>query len=162
MNYFGRMNKKMRLFNKLNLDERQLMIRGNIYYQALSLISALIIVNFYVKTFLNIQWAYGEWDYLLILFIGLLWIFIRFIICDIYPLSKMKYRILFIFLGCYGFGFGGFGIYQILTGDALFIENGAISNIGAFILFAGIYAIIFLVYIGRIIYTKYFLKGDEE
>lgn len=152
----------MRLFNKEKLDERQLMIRGNIYYQALTLISVLLITNFYLKTFLNIDWVYGEWDYLLILFIGLLWIFIRFIMCDIYPLTKVKYHFLFIFTGIYGFGVGGFSLYFIVTNQTPFIKNDTITNMGAFVLFASIYACIFVAYIIKLLYNKYFLELEEE
>lgn len=150
----------MKLFNKLKLDERQLLLRGNIYYQGLSLISGLLIFNFYIGTFLRLDWVYGEWDYLLILFVGITWICIRLTFCDIYPLTTLKYKLFFIFTGVYGIGILCFISYLFLFNQATFILENQISNIGAMAIFCSMYTSIFISYIIKLGYDKY--KNEQE
>lgn len=150
----------MKLFNKCKLDERQLLLRGNIYYQGLGIISSLLIVNFYIKTFFNLNWVYGDWDYLLILFIGITFICIRLTFCDIYPLTSIRYKIFFFFTGIYGIGILLFIAYLLFSNQTSFIIDNQISSIGGMVLFCTMYTAIFIGYLIKLFYDKY--KNDME
>lgn len=107
MNYFGRifLMKKFKSLFKCRLDERQLKIRGNIYFKSFSVLSFIIIAIFFIKEIFNIDLMIGDWEYLIALFISITYCFILMIYYEIYPLTKARYRLLFIFFGLYGFGF---------------------------------------------------------
>ena len=99
MNYFGRifLMKKFKSLFKCRLDERQLKIRGNIYFKSFSVLSFIIIAIFFIKEIFNIDLMIGDWEYLIALFISITYCFILMIYYEIYPLTKARYRLLFIF-----------------------------------------------------------------
>lgn len=143
-----------KLFKKNKLDERQLQIRGNIYYRGLTIVSTLVILDFYVCTFFKYDWIVGKWDSLIILFVGITYITIEMIRHEIYPLTSAKYRLFFIFVIAFGTVFSLLPIHAMVQRGLPFLENYQITNIGAFLLFASMYVMIGIAYIVKIIYNK--------
>lgn len=63
--------KKFKSLFKCRLDERQLKIRGNIYFKSFSVLSFIIIAIFFIKEIFNIDLMIGDWEYLIALFISI-------------------------------------------------------------------------------------------
>ena len=80
--------KKFKSLFKCRLDERQLKIRGNIYFKSFSVLSFIIIAIFFIKEIFNIDLMIGDWEYLIALFISITYCFILMIYYEIYPLTK--------------------------------------------------------------------------
>lgn len=68
--------KKFKSLFKCRLDERQLKIRGNIYFKSFSVLSFIIIAIFFIKEIFNIDLMIGDWEYLIALFISITYCFI--------------------------------------------------------------------------------------
>lgn len=152
--------KKFKSLFKCRLDERQLKIRGNIYFKSFSVLSFIIIAIFFIKEIFNIDLMIGDWEYLIALFISITYCFILMIYYEIYPLTKAQYRLLFIFFGLYGFGFFGLYLFLIINGKPLIIDN-QLSVLGCELIFTSFYIIIFITYVIKVIYNHYHQDDDN-
>ena len=153
----------MKMFNSLfknKLDDRQLKIRGNIYFKSYTVFSFIIIGLFFTKELLGIDLMVGDWEYLIALFISVTYCFILMIYHEIYPLTQTRYRLLFIFFGLYGFGFFALYLFMIINGRPLFVDN-KLSVLGCELIFVTFYIIIFVTYVIKVIYNHYHQDDDN-
>lgn len=151
-----------KLFKKNELDERQLQIRGNTYYQALSIISILFLIDFYAYRFFEYSWAAEKWDSLLILFIGITYIMVKLLFYDIYPLHLARYQLTFIVAGVFGVLVYCTTLYHILIEKVAFIKNYQITITGSLHVFAIFYILMFGAYVIKIFINKKKLKKEVE
>ena len=135
--------KKFKSLFKCRLDERQLKIRGNIYFKSFSVLSFIIIAIFFIKEIFNIDLMIGDWEYLIALFISITYCFI-----------------LMIYYGLYGFGFFGLYLFLIINGKPLIIDN-QLSVLGCELIFTSFYIIIFITYVIKVIYNHYHQDDDN-
>lgn len=151
-----------KLIKKNILDERQLQIRGNTYYQALSIISTLFLIDFYIYRFFEYNWAAEKWDSLLILFIGITYIMVKLLFYDIYPLHLARYQLTFIIAGIFGVLVYFATLYHILIENVDFICNYQISATGALHIFALFYIVMFIAYLIKLYINKKNLKKEVD
>lgn len=153
----------MKIFKSLfkcRLDERELKIRGNIYFKSFSLLNLIIVALFFSREVFNFDPLVGDWEYLIALFIGLTYCIISMIYYEIYPLTKPRYRIIFILSGIYGFGFFGLYAAMVFRGRELIINN-QLSMVGCELIFTSFYIIIFITYVIKVIYNHYHQEDDK-
>lgn len=134
-------------FKKHKLDERQLLIRGNIYFKNLLIMASLISINFFIKQFLNFRWTVGDWDYMLITLGMVIAIVIQLLYYDIYPLFDNKYRLFFWGIGLYGFIFGILNAGYDYAWNAPLLLHGSLTEKGSLTIFFSYYVILFIVYL---------------
>lgn len=149
----------MKIF-KSKLDERQLKIRGNVYFKSYSILSINMILLIFSKEIFNIDLMYGEWEYLIALFISVTYCLTLMIYHEIYPLTETRYRLLFVCFGLYGLGFFSLYLYRILNGKPLIIKN-QLSVLGCELIFTSFYIIIFITYLIKVIYNHYHQDDDN-
>lgn len=152
--------KKIKSLFKCKLDERQLKIRGNIYFKSFSLLSFIIIAIFFGRELFGFDPLIGDWEYLIALFVGLTYCIVSMIYYEIYPITKPGYSFLFILSGIYGFGFFGLNAYMVYSGSPLLVGK-QVSVIGSELIFTSFYIIIFITYIIKVIYNHYHLEDDN-
>ncbi|WP_455683326.1 hypothetical protein [Thomasclavelia sp.] len=152
--------KKFKSLFKCKLDERELKIRGNIYFKSFSILSFIIIALFFGKEIFDFDPLISDWEYLIALFIGLTYCIVSMIYYEIYPLTKPRYRILFILSGIYGLGFFGFYAILVFQGSPLIINN-QLSVVGCELIFTSFYIIIFIAYVTKVIYNHYHQDDDN-
>ncbi|MFV0393826.1 MAG: hypothetical protein ACK5LC_05470 [Coprobacillaceae bacterium] len=134
-------------FKKNKLDERQLLIRGSVYFRTLTFISILILMNFFIKQYIGISWVEDDWDYLLITLGGLIMVIIQLLYYDIYPLFNKKYRIFFWGIGIYGIGYSISNLFFNPSISAPLFSNQTLTEKGALTIFFSYYVLIFIVYL---------------
>lgn len=141
-----------------NLDERQLLQRGNVFQHAFLLLVAVLGVDAFLKD-QGIVWAEGMWEHILIVWAALTLCFCEFIFLEIYPMGAGQ-STFYIVLGITGAVILGFSIFHFLSGDEVFLTGHTLTAQGAMTIEAGLLLAIFVTYLGRAIYKK--RKGDGE
>lgn len=153
----------MKMFKSLfkcKLDERQLKIRGNIYFNSFSILSFIIVAFFFARMLLDLDLMVGDWEYLIALFVGLTYCIVLMIYYEIYPLTRPRYRILFILSGIYGFGCFSWYAYLAYHGKALIVNN-QLTLVSCELIFTSFYIIIFIAYVIKVIYNHYHQEDDN-
>lgn len=152
--------KKFKSLFKCKLDERELKIRGNIYFKSFSILSLIIVALFFSQEMFDFNPLINDWEYLIALFISLTYCIVSMIYYEIYPLTKPRYRILFILSGIYGAGFFGYYTMLVFQGNPLIINN-QLSVVGCELIFTSFYIIIFIAYVIKVIYNHYHQEDDN-
>ncbi|MCI9193717.1 hypothetical protein [Acutalibacter muris] len=140
------------------LDERQLLLRGNVYKHSLILMMALLLIDGFLRDE-GIVWAQGMWGNILIFWAGMGLALVEFILRDILPRSRRQ-NSLYIFLGLCGL------VLAVLIGTSIFIghepliENGALNTRGAGLIQAAVMLGVCLLFIGKRVYDG--RRRDEE
>lgn len=129
------------------LDERQLIIRGNVFFRTLLCIVTILMINFFFKQLTEIHWIVGDWDYMLLTMGGSISICIQLLYYGIYPWFNKKYHLLFWGIGIYGFTFMYITIFHYFKLSEPLITKGHLSEKSAFIIFSSYFIIIFIVYL---------------
>lgn len=152
--------KKRCLFGNCELDERQLLLRGNIYQHMLVVVLALLLVNGFLKDE-GIVWAQGMWENLLIFWAGATLGLGEMILRDITPAGSRQ-NIVYILLGlCGGMLLILGSIHVFLEGQAL-AENGALTTLGAGLIQALCMAAVFLLFLGKWLVSRTRGVKDED
>lgn len=150
---------KMRCQN--NLDERQLLLRGNVFQHGFILLVAALGVNAFLKD-QGIVWAEGMWENILIVWAAITLCFCEFIFLEIYPMGTGQ-STFYIILGITGLFLMGFSIFHFAVGDEVFLTGRTVTSQGAMSIEAALMLLIFLTYVGRTIYKKRKgLQNEEE
>ena len=152
--------KKFKSLFKCKLDERELKIRGNIYFKSFSILSFIIVALFFSQEMFDFDPLINDWEYLIALFISLTYCIVSMIYYEIYPLTKPLYRVLIILSGIYGVGFFGYYTMLVFQGNPLIINN-QLSVVGCELIFTSFYIIIFIAYVIKVIYNHYHQEDDN-
>ena len=141
-----------------NLDERQLLQRGNVFQHAfLLLVVALGVEAFFREE--GIVWAEGMWQPILIVWAAITLCFCEFIFLEIYPMGAGQ-STFYIILGLTGAVILGFSIFHFSSGDEVFLTGHTLTAQGAMTIEAVLQLVIFFTYLVRSVYKK--RKGGVE
>lgn len=146
------------VMGKDGLDERQLMLRGNVYKHSLIVFMALLLIDGFLKEE-GIVWAQGMWGNILIFWAGAGLAMAEFILRDILPRSPRQNSV-YIMLGLCGLMLLGLGSFDIFAKHEPLIEGGALTTLGAGLIQAAVMLTVCLLFIGRRIYER--RRGDED
>lgn len=153
--------KKNGLFCKnCNLDERQLLQRGNVFKHTTIMLFALILINAMLKDY-NITWAEGRCENMLIFWAGATLALCEYNLRDIAPAGQQQ-GILCIFLGVCGAALLVLGLIHAFGGTAL-LKNGMLTVVGAGMMQGLAMLVIFFTFLGRYFHERRQAKlGDED
>lgn len=147
--------------NCKNLDERQLLQRGNVFQHTMILLFILLLADGFLREE-GIVFAEGMCPNLLILWVSFTLCFCEFIVREISPLGSAM-SVFYTFLGIAGAFMAGRSLFCVLTGDELFAVGVTLTHCGAFILEGGMMLLIFLVFLGKKCYNHWRdARGGEE
>lgn len=128
-----------------NLDELQLLKRGNIFKHGFFILIALLLINSLLYSY-GIEWATGKWSELSIVLFTIVICSIEFICYDIYPLTEKNQKYLIYFLGLFGITAIIACIYDLAVGNEAIIIEGKISSTALGIIYGVMFIAIFLAY----------------
>lgn len=149
----------MFLFKKEKLDERQLLIRGNIFKHGFLVLVSLIFCNALLGIYGGFEWATGKWPELTILLFAITVCCVEFILYDIYPLTEKRQRYLIYFMGAFGVVSIGACLYEMLAQNIPALVEGTLTPNALGIVYGGMFLSICLTYIGKAVYNK---KVEQE
>lgn len=142
------------------LDELQYIKRGNIFKHCFFTIIGLLMLHI-LATELGIVFTSQQNTLLLMVFFILSLFCIEMIYHGIYPLSEKRQKFLYMVMGICGITIIAASVYDIVTGDAGFAENGLLSDSGAGV-FIGCFSLaIFIAYVIKRAYGGKTEKSDE-
>lgn len=141
-----------------NLDELQLLKRGNIFKHGLFSLSGLLFVNTLLYSW-GIEWTSGKWAELTIILFVVMLCSIEFIYYDIYPLTERKQKKLIYFSGLFGLLAIIACMYDFIFENVGIIVNGKITESALGMIYGVLFISIFLAYILKI---KYNAKHKNE
>lgn len=136
-----------------NLDELQLLKRGNVFQHGLFAMGGLLLLNAFLTDF-NILFFSPRSTMLFIVLFTVTLISIEMICYDIYPLSEMRQKFLIYSLGILGVAEIIICIFDMVTEQADFIINGQISDTGFGIINGCMFISILIAYIIKSLYNK--------
>ncbi len=113
--------------NIKDLDELQLLKRGNIFKHGLFSLGGLLLINVLLYSF-GIEWAQGKWAELTIILFTVALCSIEFICCDIYPLGEKRQKILICLLGLLGLTEIVICVYELINEHLDIITDGKITD----------------------------------
>ncbi len=153
--------------NFKNLDERQLLQRGNVFQHSMILLFILLMLDAFLKEdglFLEkgLVWAEGMWENILIVWAALALCFSEFIILEIAPLGKSM-GIFYTVMGCVGAFIAIVCACRIAAGHVPFVVGHTLTSMGSEVIQGCFMVLIFLVFLGKKLYNFWAAKrGDEE
>lgn len=143
-----------------NLDERQLLERGNVFQHVCILLFVLLLANGLLRAD-GITWAAGMYEEMLILWAGLSLAFIEFIIREITPIGNAM-KLFYVIIGIGGAFLGGMAlVHHFYYGDSL-VERGALTVLGGSLIEGGMMFVILLVFLCKSIYNHLQARKDSE
>ena len=145
-------------FGDQGLDERQLLLRGNIYKHSLIVYMALLLIDGFLKDE-GVVWAQGMWGNILILWAGMGLAMAEFILRDVLPRSPRQ-NSLYILLGICGLVLAALGCTHIFIDHDPLIESGALTHLGAGLIQAAVMLTVCLLFIWKCWRDR--RAGDED
>lgn len=128
-----------------NLDELQLLKRGNVFKHGLFFLTGLLLVNALLYSW-GIEWATGKWAEMTIILFVVVLCSIEFIYYDIYPLTKKKQKYMIFFSGLFGFAALMACIYDLIIEKAGIIVDGKVTDSALGIIYGLMFIAVFLAY----------------
>ena len=125
-----------------NLDERQLLQRGNVFQHTLILLVVLLIANAFLKEE-GIVWAEGMWENILIVWAAISLCFCEFIFLEIYPMGKGQ-TAFYAVLGIAGMAILGMSFFHLAAGTESLTDGYMLTSQGGMVLEAVFLIVIFL------------------
>ncbi len=153
--------------NFKNLDERQLLQRGNVFQHSMILLFILLMLDAFLKEdglFLEkgLVWAEGMWENILIVWAALALCFSEFIILEIAPLGKSM-GVFYTVMGCVGAFIAIACACRIASGHVPFAVGHTLTSMGSEVIQGCFMVFIFLVFLGKKLYNFWAAKrGGEE
>lgn len=139
--------------NYKNLDERQLLQRGNVFQHTMVLLFVLLLADGFLREE-GVILAEGMWQNILILWVSFTLCFCEFIIREINPMGKTM-SAFYTFLGIAGAFLAGFSLFCVLTSREPFAVDATLTHCGAAIFEGGMMLLIFLVFLGKKCYNHW-------
>lgn len=146
------------VFGNDGLDERQLLLRGNVYKHSLIVFMALLLIDGFLKEE-GIVWAQGMWGNLLIFWAGAGLAMAEFILRGILPRSPRQ-NSLYIGLGLCGLVLAVLGSIHVFVEHEPLTEGGALNSLGAGLIQAAVMLAVCLLFIGKLVYDR--RRKDED
>ncbi|MCL1918305.1 MAG: hypothetical protein FWG14_08320 [Peptococcaceae bacterium] len=142
-----------------NLDELQLLKRGNVFKHGLSILVGLLLVNALLYS-CGIDWASGKWAELTIILFTVVFCNIEFICYDIYPLTERRQRFLFYFFGLFGTVSIAVCVYDLINEQTGIIVDEKIVSSALGIVYGVMFLAVFFTYICRAQYKARHEKDE--
>lgn len=128
-----------------NLDELQLLKRGNIFKHGLFILVSLLLLNTLLYSY-GIEWTTGKWGELTIILITIVICAIEFIYHDIYPLTENKQKYLIYISGLYGLTAIVICIYDMISKKTGIIVDGKVTSNTLGIIYGVLFIAVFVTY----------------
>jgi uncharacterized membrane protein HdeD (DUF308 family) len=142
------------------LDELQYIKRGNIFKHCLFTVIGLLLLHI-LATELGIVFTSQRNALLLIVFFIISLFCVEMIYHGIYPLSEKRQKFLYIVMGLCGIVIIAASVYDMVSGNAGFAENGLLSDSGAGVFIGGLSLAIFVAYIIKSVFGGKNKNRDE-
>lgn len=141
------------------LDERQLLLRGNVFQHMVILMLSLLLINGFLKEE-GITWAPGMWENMLILWAGIGLGLTEYILRGITP-AGARQSTLYIFEGICGGVLLALSLTHILGEGRPLAADNALTEEGAHLIFALVMVGIFLTSAVKWLHDRH-IAGSEE
>ena len=143
---------------KKELDERQLLQRGNVFQHGILLFFVLVLANAFLKEE-GVVWAEGMHENLLIAWAVIALCLGEFAIRDIYPMGGGM-SVLYIVEGAAGLLLCGLCTFHGVTGREPLLAGHTLTRNGAQLIQGAIMVALLLVFVGKKLYN--YKRGDED
>lgn len=144
---------------KNDLDERQLLQRGNVFQHGILLFFALVLANGFLKEE-GIIWAEGMWENLLIVWAVITLCLGEFAVKEIFSIGGGM-GVIYIMEGICGAFLLAMGIAEGVMGDAVVIGH-TLTRTGAQIIQGALMVLLLLVFCGKKVYNHRKGELDDE
>ncbi len=153
---------KNKLFRCRNdLDERQLLQRGDVFQHGIILFFVLLLANAFLKEG-GIVWAEGMWENLLIIWSVITLCMCEYAVKEIYPMGGGM-TVIYVLEGACGAFLFIMGVVEVSMGwEPLALEGGALSRTGAQIVQGFLMVLPLLVFCGKKVYNHRKETQDNE
>ncbi|NBI17666.1 hypothetical protein D1841_08765 [Neglecta sp. X4] len=153
---------KNKLFRCRNdLDERQLLQRGDVFQHGIILFFVLLLANAFLKEG-GIVWAEGMWENLLIIWSVITLCMCEYAVKEIYPMGGGM-TVIYVLEGACGAFLFIMGVVEVSMGwEPLALEGGALSRTGAQIVQGFLMVLLLLVFCGKKVYNHRKETQDNE
>lgn len=149
---------KNKLFGCRNeLDERQLLQRGDVFQHGILLFFALVMANAFLKEE-GVIWADGMWENLLIIWAVIALCLGEYAVKEIYPIGGGM-TVIYVIEGLCGAFLLVMGIAEGIMGDALVMGH-TLTRTGAQVIQGALMVLLLLVFCGKKVYNH--RKGAKE
>ncbi len=142
------------------LDERQLLQRGNVFQHAMILFVVLLSINALLKE-CDITWAEGMYEDMLIMWVAITLCLGEFAILEIYPIGGGM-NVIYIVEGVAGAFLFGMCLFEVLTGREAFLTGHTLTRTGAEMVQGGCMLLLLLVFCGKKVYNHRKGGGEDE
>lgn len=143
---------------KNQLDERQLLQRGNVFQHGMILFFILLAANAFLKEE-GIIWAEGMWENILIIWAVLALCLGEFAILEIYPIGGGM-SVIYIVEGVAGIFLFSMSLFDVLTGREAFTVSHTLTHSGAHMIQSAMMVLLLLVFVGKKVYNH--VRRDED
>ncbi len=139
------------------LDERQLLMRGNVFQHTMILYMALILVNGFLKD-CGIVWAQGFGEGMILFWAGAVLAMSEYILLDILPKDGRNAAV-YILEGVCGVVLLLLSLTDLAAGKP-FAEDGALTHDGCHLVIGGLMTFILLVFLAKRLFDH--CRGAQE
>ena len=115
-------------------DERQMQIRGKIFFRGFITAVALLLINAFLQSY-DVVWASGFHQNILILMVAVTVVSVESILRGAYFDSEQRHRIVIVIFGILSLVLLFFSMRHMINGDA-FIDNNILTDNGFSLAFA--------------------------
>lgn len=142
-----------------NLDELQIIKRGNVFKHGLFIALGLLLINSALYAY-GVEWAPDGFAELTIVIVTIVFCSIEFIYHDIYPLKIERQKYVIYLTGIYGIVSIAISVYDLIRSKNGIILNGRITESALSIIYGCLMIAILLAYLIKTNYNMHHL--DDE
>ena len=142
------------------LDERQLLLRGNVFQHVVVLLFGLIFLNAMLKD-CGVTWAEGKGETLIIFWAGATLGLCEFILRGLNPAGRRQ-GVLFGFFGLSGAVLAGLSLSDVLAEGQPLLSGQMLTGTAVTLIQGAAMLAIFFTYLGKTLYDRRTAAGDED
>lgn len=142
------------------LDERQLLLRGNVFQHVVVLLFGLIFLNAMLKD-CGVTWAEGKGENLIIFWAGATLGLCEFVLRGLNPAGRRQ-GVLFGFFGLSGAVLAGLSLSHVLAEGQPLLSGQMLTGTAVALIQGAAMLAIFFTYLGKTLYDRRAAAGDED
>lgn len=142
------------------LDERQLLLRGNVFQHVVVLLFGLIFLNAMLKD-CGVTWAEGKGENLIIFWAGAALGLCEFVLRGLNPAGRRQ-GVLFGFFGLSGAVLAGLSLSHVLAEGQPLLSGQMLTGTAVALIQGAAMLAIFFTYLGKTLYDRRAAAGDED
>ena len=142
------------------LDERQLLLRGNVFQHVVVLLFGLIFLNAMLKD-CGVTWAEGKGENWIIFWAGAALGLCEFILRGLNPAGRRQ-GVLFGFFGLSGAVLAGLSLSDVLAEGQPLLSGQMLTGTAVTLIQGAAMLAIFFTYLGKTLYDRRTAAGDED